>query len=456
MNRLSWKDKTIYAMGGFGYATVTIIHMLYLVYYFFPPKDSGIPYFIPQGSVLFGITVLGLIMGGGRLLDAVTDPLIATWSDNTKSPLGRRIPFLRYSALGFALSYVMVFFVPVQSGISGFNIIWIIFWMVSSAIFLTLYTVPHTALMVEIARHPDDRIDLATLNSVLWFAGFLLVSFSGSIWGLLMNLTGMDRAQAMRLTFAGIGVLGFTMMMIPALKLKEDMSQDSENIKVSTEEKKQPMFQTMKKVFRNREFSIFLTANTLYTMSTFIFETGLIYYITVLARLDAATQGPITTAVGVITLISYPFVNRFAKKLGKKHVLNFGFALFILMFAAISLLGLPAVPIWLAMGLVILFAPTPQSIFGTLPNAITGDCAAYDEKNSGENSAAMYYAVNGFVIKLGGTLSTLVFTSLLLLGKDVGNDLGIRMAAILGGSMALAGLLVMTRYDERKILSRVL
>lgn len=448
--RLGWKEKIIYACGGFGFSLVTVIHMLYLVYFFFPPADAGLPYVIPQNAIWLSFTILGMIMAAGRLLDAFTDPLIASWSDNTKSRIGKRIPFLRYSSFGFAACYALVFFVPVSNAVSVLNIVWLAVWLGLSAIFLTLYTVPHTALVVEIAEHPDDKIDLATLNSVLWFTGFLIVSFSGGIWDLLQSSFNLTRAESMRFTFIGIAILGWLLMIVPAFGLKEkSTAAGTANIE------RQPLIPAMKKVFRNREFAIFLTANTLYTIATFIFESGLIYYITVLARYKAAAQGPITTVVGAITLISYPFVNRYAKRLGKKTILNTGFVLFTLMFIAISFLGVSFIPVWLAIGLVIIFAPVPQSIFGVIPNAITADCAAWDRKNSGEDSAAMYYAVNGFVIKLGGTLAVIIFTSLLLLGKDIDHNLGIRTAAICGGVLSVIGMLFMKRYDEKRIMEYV-
>lgn len=452
MQRLSWKEKIIYACGGLGFSLVTVIHMLYLTYYFFPPKDTGLPYMIPQGAVIFGLTTLGIIMAAGRLVDAVTDPLIASWSDNTRSKLGKRIPFMRFAAIGFAASHVLVFFVPSAESVTSGNIIWLAVTLALAALFMTLYVVPHTSLMVEIAHHPDDKIDLATLNSVLWFAGFLIVSFSGGMWDLLQNNLGISRAEAMRYTFVGIAVLGWLAMLVPAFGLDEKKYRRPD-AKERTE--RQPLIPAFRKVFRNRDFDYFLLANTFYTISTYIFESGLIYYITVLARYKASAQGPITTVVGAITFASYPLMNIFSKRWGKKSVLRIGFVLFTLMFAAISLLGVSFIPIWLAMGLVILFAPIPQSIFGALPNAITADCAAWDRAETGEDSSAMYVAVNGFVHKLGATLATLVFTSMLLFGKDVGDDLGIRIAAIAGGVMSVLGLVIMKAYNEKKIMTYV-
>ena len=452
MQRLSWKEKIIYATGGFGYSLITVIHMLYLVYYFFPPKDAGIPFVLPQEAAVFGLTILGLIMGAGRFLDAVTDPLIASWSDNTVSKLGKRIPFLRYTSIGFAASYVLVFFVPNPTGISTANSVWIAVWLAMSAIFLTLYMVPHAALMVEIAHHPDDKVDLATLNSVFWFAGFLVVSTAGAIWGGLENSLGIDRGTAMRWTFAGIAALGWVGLLVPAFFLDETRYRIRGLV---THPERQKLLPAFAKVFRNRDFDFFLLSNTLYTIATYIFESGLIYYITVLARMKPAAQGPITYVVGGLTFASYPLMNIYSKKWGKKTVLRIGFLLFALMFGALVILGVPYIPIWLALGLVMIFAPVPQSIFGALPGAITADCAAWDRARTGEDSSAMYVAVNGFVHKLGATLATLVFTSLLLLGKDVGDDLGIRIAALAGGILSVLGLVAMHFYNEKRIMSYV-
>lgn len=448
MVRLSLKEKLIYSAGNFGFSLVTVIHMLYLVFFFFPPKDAGIPYMIPQGSILGGFTVLGLIMAAGRFIDAITDPLIASWSDNFKGKLGKRIPFMRRSALGFAASYALVFFVPMDGQVHGINIVWVGLWLFSAAIFLTLYLVPHGSLMVEMAQHPDDKIDLATLASVFWFIGFLVVSFSTGMWDVFQNLLGLERQSAIRLTFALIAGLGFIFLMVPALFIDEHRYGKS-----VTSQERQKLFPAMAKVLKNKDFRVFLTANTLYTIATYIFETGMIYYITVLALWKASAQGPLTTIIGAVVLLSYPLVNIIAKKMGKKILMLIGFLLFGLMFVAISLLGLWGIPVIVVMALVVVFAPLPQSIFGMLPGAMTADCAAYDNKLTGEDSAGMYVAVNGFIHKLGASLATLLFTSFLLLGKDAGDDLGIRMATLFAAVLCIAGGFVLKFYDEKRVLS---
>lgn len=68
----------------------------YLIYFYQPSKESGIPNLIPQGRIVLGIlTIIGLIKAIGHIIDAVTDPLIASCSDKSKHPDGRRIPLMK-------------------------------------------------------------------------------------------------------------------------------------------------------------------------------------------------------------------------------------------------------------------------------------------------------------------------------------------------------------------------
>lgn len=63
----------------------------------------------------FGVfTIIGGSTAFGRIFDAFTDPMIASWSDRCTSKNGRRIPFLKGAFLPLALSTVLVFWSPVN------------------------------------------------------------------------------------------------------------------------------------------------------------------------------------------------------------------------------------------------------------------------------------------------------------------------------------------------------
>ena len=446
--KLSLRYKLIYAMGNLGIALITVMQTLFMVYFFFPPKESGIPYLIPQGELILGLTLFGVIMGVGRMIDAVLDPVIASFSDRLEHPHGRRIPMMRWATLPFVLCWTAVFFVPHSSDISALNVIWLSVFMLLGVFFFTAYMIPFYSLMVEVAKTSDDKVDLGTISSAFWFAGFLIVSFSPGLWPFVAETLDVSVIWSIRITFAVLAVIGLCCLLVPVILIDERQFADP-----TVKRSQQKLLPSLGKVLRNRNFSFYLAGNTSYTVASTIFESGLIYFITVLALKEAGLQGTLTTIIGALTLACYPLVARLSKSRGKAWVLKISLAMFAMTFGAITFYGVGELNVYWLFAAVILLSPFAQASFGILPQVVTSDCAAWDQYKTGEDHAGMYIAANGFFRKVGGTLGMLLFTSFLLFGKDVGNDMGIRYATVFAACMAILGMLLMTRYDEHEILS---
>ena len=73
-----------------------------------------------------------------RVFDAITDPMIASLSDKSNNPKGRRIPFMKMAAFPFALTTIIVFCAPVQN-ISMINSIWVLFFLILFYLFQTFF-----------------------------------------------------------------------------------------------------------------------------------------------------------------------------------------------------------------------------------------------------------------------------------------------------------------------------
>ena len=110
----------------------------YLLYFFQPTVKSGIPQLLPQNKLLGYITIMALITGLGKIVDAVTDPMVASLSDRCTHKSGRRMPFLRGAAIPYALSVLLIFYVPFPAG-SVLNAVWVGFFLIS---YYTAYTFP--------------------------------------------------------------------------------------------------------------------------------------------------------------------------------------------------------------------------------------------------------------------------------------------------------------------------
>ena len=67
----------------------------------------------------------------------------------------------------------------------------------------------------------------------------------------------------------------------------------------------------------------------------------------------------------------------------------------------------------------------------------------------------MYFAARTLLQKLGVSVGIMVFASLTNFGKDVGDDLGVRVSGLVGVACALLALAAFCCYDERTLLKEI-
>ena len=89
-------------------------------------------------------TLAGLAVGIALLVDAFTDPLAGSLSDNWRSNYGRRHPFMYASILPLTVSFYFLFH-PMVSGDTAL-FIWLVVFTNAARTSMSLYHVPHIAL----------------------------------------------------------------------------------------------------------------------------------------------------------------------------------------------------------------------------------------------------------------------------------------------------------------------
>ncbi len=100
MKEVSRKTIIVFCLPQFAVGLFTAMLNNYLIYFYQPTAASGLPTLITQGYVFLGIlTVIGLIKAIGHVIDAVSDPVVASVSDKCKNKNGRRIPFMKWFAV---------------------------------------------------------------------------------------------------------------------------------------------------------------------------------------------------------------------------------------------------------------------------------------------------------------------------------------------------------------------
>ncbi len=444
--KLPFSKQIAYAMGQFGWSLLSGIVATYLIFYYIPTNISGIPVSIPQIQFFGFLTIIGLIMMLGRFFDAITDPWIATMSDRSTSKRGRRISFMQRAAIPFAFFTVAVFYNPVVSE-SWVNVLFLTINLLLFYLFLTMYVTPFFALLTELGHTPKERLNLSTYISVTWFLGFAVASQAPLLWGILES-GGLDKVLAMRVAFTILSSIGLIFLFIPVIFIDEKRYCESvpSNIK---------MLDSIKATFKNKFFTIFVFSDLVYWVAITVFQSALIYYVTILLSLPEDTTGTLLVLLGLGSFIFYVPVNLVSRKFGKKSLLVFAFVLFVATYTFGAFLGtLPLISMtqgYILVGLGMI----PMAIFGILPNAVIADIAEYDARKTGVRREAMFFGTRTFMSKMGQMISMLVISTLLLIERDGSNEIGIRLTAVAAGIFCLFGLIMLLFYDEKKVLNYI-
>ena len=262
--------------------------------------------------MIASLTLFGVITAVGRVFDAVTDPMVASWSDRAAFKGGRRIPFMKAVAVPFALCTVGVFFLPQTASVTANNTIIFVLLMLFY-LFMTIYCTPYNALIAELGDTQKNRINVSTYISFTYIAGFSLATLIPSLAGPLEGVAGSQEG-AIRLAIGIMSAVACAALLVPALFIKEREYIDSEPVKT-------PAFTSLVRTFTNGQFRRFVYADVIYFFAVTLFQTGLADFETQLMGIDSSNTFTLTVLMTVISLSLYPAVNKLApRKKKKKHV----------------------------------------------------------------------------------------------------------------------------------------
>ena len=459
--RLTKKEMKIFAIGQLGWSILSGIVSTWLVTFYLPTDSSveaGAKFYVPTGLVIFGVlTILGLITFVCRIFDAVTDPWIASMSDRSTHPKGRRIPFMRRAAVPFALVTVLVFFAPfgVDRGqpTSPVNIVWVLVTLILFYLFMTMYCTPYNALISEFGKTQEDRMYISTAISLTFFFGTLLAYLPFALAGPLQGM-GIPYAWSYRIWFIVLAVFALVCMLIPVFRLNEKDFVDAKPSESNA-------MKSLMKTFSNKDFRKFSLSDIAYWIGLTLFQTGLPFFVKVSMKLDESNTMLFMGSMTVLSACFYPFVSRLVAKHGKKKLVIFGFLGLAFAYVITALIGVvPFLSGMLPGILVVLISAFPMALLGIIPQAIVADVAEEDAILTGERREGMFFAARTFAMKFGQSLAMLVFTSLAVLGSTQNlnsNDLtasptGLRIVAIVAVVFCVLGAVILASYDEKKVM----
>ncbi len=120
---------------------------------------------------------VGTAIAFAMAFDALADPIVGQISDNLRSRLGRRHPFMYAAAIPVAIAYYFLWNPPHWSQAALF------YYLIALAIcvrtFITLYEIPSSSLVAELTPDYDQRTSFFSWRTMFAWQGGLLMSVLG-------------------------------------------------------------------------------------------------------------------------------------------------------------------------------------------------------------------------------------------------------------------------------------
>jgi GPH family glycoside/pentoside/hexuronide:cation symporter len=443
LKSLPLRKQIAYASGMMGWSIMTNVIIVILPYFYLPPSNSGLTPLVPQLLVFGLFNILSLIAASGRLIDAFYDPFIASVSDGSTNPKGRRFPIMKWAILPAVIFCTLVFF-PLDAKESLNNAWWLMFTLAGFFISVTTYIIPYNALLAELTHTPEQKVKLSTYQQVGFVVGMIIGGLTNNYADLIETYFKVDtRAEALQYAILGLSIFSGIVMALPILFIKETRYVNSQPTHI-------PLLPAIKNTFKNPNFKYYLISDFVYYTALSLMSSGLLFFVTVLLGLPDSDGGKFMGIMVLLSLLFYPFINYGSKRYGKKNLVIMAFVVLSLVFLTIYFLGrIPGSPDS-QMYLLVVFASFPLAVLGILPNAILADIAQKDTETSKENHEGMFFAVKYLFVKLGQTLGIAIFAMLTIYGKDPGNDFGLRLNGVVGFILCLFAIIFFNRFKEER------
>ena len=310
MNSINAIEKWSYAVGNVPFSIKEAVYANFVIFYY--TQVNGL-----SGSLA------GLAMIISLVWDAISDPIVGSWSDNFRSSWGRRHPLLILGAIPSTLLFFALF-----APLSHLSELGIFTWLLVVSILLrtamTIYFVPYTAMGAELSTDYDQRTIIAKARITIgWIAGMALPAIAYSFF--FKSQDGIDgrlladnywnfgilSALIAGLT-AAICIIG-TRSVIPKLPLGD----------VSKIFNWSDPYDDLKTIMINRNFRISIGSNLAFGMTTGVYATLSLYLSTFFWELSTAQLAGLVVPTAIATFIAFIALGNLSSRFDKPALLAF-------------------------------------------------------------------------------------------------------------------------------------
>ncbi len=339
----------------------------------------------------------GTVMLAVKVWDAVNDTLFGIIFDSIKFKSGKKyIPWIRISTILIPIATILTFIIPSDSS-EAFKLGW---FAVAYILWDTAYTlcdVPIFGVLTSMSQSVDERNSIQSYKSIYTYIGVGITSTLSTI--LISEKVGMNYGMITLI----ICVMAFALMSPASFKLKERFRAENEETFTI-----RSMFSYL---FKNKYLFIYYLGLFFYSALSIGNAFGLFvsYYL-----FHSALFSIIVGAVGTIPqLVISLLLPKLIRKYDKMKVNRICLLLYVILSVIIWVIGYDN-----AMLYIVLFTirSIPLAVVSLEMFMFTPDCAEYGYFKSGTEAKGITFAVQTFMAKLTGSISSAL--GLFILGLE--------------------------------------
>lgn len=449
--KLSWRDKIFYGIGNLGYSTVSSTLSNFIMFF---------------GTSVLGVsgTLIGMAVSISVIWDAVSDPIVGYYSDNSKSALGKRHPFMLIGILGMCAINLLIWLIP-ASAPEFLKFAWILISLLAVQTFCTFFATPYLALGLDMTKDPHEQTSIQCIKTIFFLLGMMLPTVFMFVFmpsdnngqGQLMAQGYIDIAYASSLICLIFGLITFFGT------LKNNMDTVCSNYKGEVKKEKfSSVFNDFFNILKKKDYRNIIFGYSISLIASTVLTAAGMHMFTYCFHFNSQQISIVMGALLFGAIISQLFWGKVSKRIGKKLSLIRGLSIGII--GIIFVWGIFIMRSFMATE-TLLWIITPIIFicgFGTgvlysFPISIFSDIMANDKELIGKNKYGTYSSMTTLTYKLSNAFSLVIIGVVLDLIKftasspvqslSVQNGLG--MLVILGTIISLgASILVYNKYDK--------
>ncbi len=339
------------------------------------------------------------VMAAVKVWDAVNDTLFGVIFDSVKFKSGKKyLPWLRISLVGIPIASVFMFAIPTGWSENA-QLIWFAIAYVLWDSIYTLCDVPIYGILTSMTDNIDERNSMMSYRSIWGGAG-------GAAVPLLAALLVSEEVHSNYTVVAIISAVAAFLLMAPScFKLQERYKPAEEEESFSVKK----MFQYL---FKNKYLLLYYGGFFFYSSVNYVGALNL------LASYYLFHDEMFTTIVGVasapFSFIGAMLIPKLVRKFDKMTVFRVSVMAAVVLGVLMWAIGYSNPVYFLIISII---RSIPTSTLGVMLFMFTPDCAEYGKYKSGIEAKGITFAIQTFMVKLTGAVSSALST--LLLGLPI-------------------------------------